>query len=89
MIRIRTLGSLTVSRDGVALTGAGTQARRMAVLALIARAGARGITRDRIIALLWPTRMSSRLARRFPRRCMHSDGSSDPTMCSSACKRCS
>lgn len=54
MIRIRTLGSLTVSRDGTALTGAGTQARRMAVLALIARAGSRGITRDRLIALLWP-----------------------------------
>ena len=54
MIRIRTLGSLTVSRDGVALSGAGTQARRMAVLALLARAGSRGITRDRLIALLWP-----------------------------------
>ena len=54
MIRIRTLGSLTVSRDGVALSGAGTQARRLAVLALLARAGSRGITRDRLIALLWP-----------------------------------
>jgi len=54
MIRIRTLGSLSVSRDGVALSGAGTQARRLAVLALVARAGSRGITRDRLIALLWP-----------------------------------
>ena len=54
MIRIRTLGSLTLSRDGVALSGAGTQARRLAVLALVARAGSRGITRDRLLALLWP-----------------------------------
>ena len=34
--------------------GAATQPRRLAVLALIACSGDRGITRDRLIALMWP-----------------------------------
>jgi DNA-binding SARP family transcriptional activator len=54
MIQIRTLGSLAISRDGTAFSGAATHPRRMAVLALVARAGSRGITRDRLISLLWP-----------------------------------
>jgi DNA-binding SARP family transcriptional activator/TolB-like protein len=54
MIRIRTLGGLSASRDDQPATGAATQPRRLAVLALIARAGDRGITRERLLALLWP-----------------------------------
>lgn len=54
MLRIRTLGGLSVDADGSALSGAATQPRRLAVLALIARAGDRGITRDALIARLWP-----------------------------------
>ena len=54
MIRIRTLGGLSASRDEQAPPGAATQPRRLAVLALVARAGDRGITREHLLALLWP-----------------------------------
>ena len=54
MIRIRTLGGLSASRDDQPPSGAATQPRRLAVLALIARAGDRGITRERLLGLLWP-----------------------------------
>jgi DNA-binding SARP family transcriptional activator/tetratricopeptide (TPR) repeat protein len=53
MIRIRMLGGLSASRAGEA-PGASAQARRLAVLALIARSGERGITRERLLAVLWP-----------------------------------
>ena len=36
------------------LPGAAAQPRRMAILALLARAGQRGITREKVLALLWP-----------------------------------
>jgi DNA-binding SARP family transcriptional activator len=54
MIRIRTLGGLSVQGAVKAAGGAVTQPRRLAVLALIARAGERAITRDRVVATLWP-----------------------------------
>ena len=55
MIRIDTLGGLTVrGDDGRPLAGAVAQPRRMAILALVARAGDRGVSRDRLLALLWP-----------------------------------
>ena len=54
MLRIRTLGGLSVQCAGKAPTGAATQPRRLAVLALVARAGERGITREKLLALLWP-----------------------------------
>lgn len=53
-LRLRTLGGLSVSREGTPLSGAATQPRRLAVLALVARAGDRGITREAVIARLWP-----------------------------------
>ena len=55
MIRIHTLGGLTVrSADGKPLSGASIQPRRLAILALLARAGDRGVSRERILSLLWP-----------------------------------
>ena len=55
MIHIRTLGGLSVrGDDGNPISGAAAQPRRMAVLALLARAGERGVSRDKLIALLWP-----------------------------------
>lgn len=54
MIRIRTLGGLSVQGANKAPTGAATQPRRLAVLALVARAGERGMTREKVLALLWP-----------------------------------
>src|SRR4029078_4551250 len=55
VIRIHTLGGLTVRDvDGKPLAGAATQPRRLALLALLARAGERGVSRERILGLLWP-----------------------------------
>ncbi|HKV75144.1 MAG TPA: hypothetical protein VJN95_11535, partial [Gemmatimonadales bacterium] len=39
---------------GAAAAGAAAQPRRLAILALLARAGDRGVTRDKVVALLWP-----------------------------------
>ena len=54
MLRINALGSLSILRDHGPVTRAATQPRRLAVLALLARAGERGMTRDKIVSLLWP-----------------------------------
>ena len=55
MLRIKCLGQLSVLRDdGQPLAGAASQPRRLAILALLARAGDRGITREKVIGHLWP-----------------------------------
>jgi len=54
MLRINALGGLTVFGDAGPVSGAAAQPRRLAILALLARAGDRGMTRDKVIALLWP-----------------------------------
>ena len=55
VIRIQTLGCLSVrGENGTLLAGAVAQPRRMAILALLARAGERGASRDKVLALLWP-----------------------------------
>ena len=54
MLRINALGSLAIVRDSGPVTRAAAQPRRLAVLALLARAGQRGMTRDKIVSLLWP-----------------------------------
>jgi DNA-binding SARP family transcriptional activator/TolB-like protein len=55
VIRVHTLGGLSVrGDDGNSLSGAVSQPRRIAILALLARAGERGMSRERILALLWP-----------------------------------
>jgi DNA-binding SARP family transcriptional activator len=54
MLRIKALGSLTIVGDSGPLMGAAAQPRRLAVLALLARAGGRGMTRDKIAAHIWP-----------------------------------
>jgi DNA-binding SARP family transcriptional activator/TolB-like protein len=54
MLRIHVLGGITLCRGGVPLAGAATQPRRLAVLGLLARSGARTTTRDKLIDLVWP-----------------------------------
>ena len=55
MIRIQALGGLAARGDyGRPLSSAAAQPRRMALLALLARAGDRGVTRERVLAMLWP-----------------------------------
>ena len=55
VIRINALGGLSVRDDaGNPIAGAAAQPRRMAILAMLARAGQRGVTREKLLALLWP-----------------------------------
>ena len=54
MLQIRTLGGMSIHGAGRAPAGAATQPRRLAVLAYVARAGDRGVTREKLLALLWP-----------------------------------
>ena len=53
MLRFHTLGQVYVERDGVRVAGAAVQPRRLALLAVLAAAGPRGVSRDRLLALLW------------------------------------
>jgi len=52
--RLRMLGGSSLLRDGVAVSGAAAQRRRIALLAILAVAGEAGISRDKLLALLWP-----------------------------------
>jgi DNA-binding SARP family transcriptional activator len=55
MIRVHALGGLSVRDDnGKPVVGPAAQPRRLAILALLARAGERGVSRDKLLALLWP-----------------------------------
>ena len=53
MLRFKTLGQVYLERDGTRVAGAASQPRRLALLAIIAAAGSRGVSRDRLIGLLW------------------------------------
>ena len=53
MLRLQTFGGLSLSRGEVNLTGAITQRRRLAILALLAAAGETGMSRDKLVAYLW------------------------------------
>ena len=53
MFRLRAYGGLTLERDGAPYTGAATQRRRLAVLAVVAASDA-GVSRDRLTDYLWP-----------------------------------
>ena len=54
MMRLSTLGGLVLHQDGQLHTGPAAQRRRLALLAVIASAGRRGVGRDRLLTLLWP-----------------------------------
>ncbi|MGH7720814.1 MAG: BTAD domain-containing putative transcriptional regulator [Gemmatimonadaceae bacterium] len=53
-MRLKTFGGLSLQRNSRAHEGAAAQRRRLALLALLAGAGERGLTRDKILGLLWP-----------------------------------
>ncbi|HEX9164685.1 MAG TPA: BTAD domain-containing putative transcriptional regulator [Gemmatimonadales bacterium] len=63
MIRFRAFGPPAVHEGDRVLSGAAGQARRLALLALLARAGARGITRDKLLLYLWPDSPEDRARR--------------------------
>src|SRR4029450_7123596 len=54
MLRLTTFGGLVLHQDGQLHTGPAAQRRRLALLAVIASAGRRGVVRERLLALLWP-----------------------------------
>jgi DNA-binding SARP family transcriptional activator len=55
MLRLRTFGGITLARDEeTPMTGAATQRRRLAILALLAVSGDRGLSRDKLVSYLWP-----------------------------------
>jgi serine/threonine-protein kinase len=53
MIYLRTFGGVTFERDGSPLGGAAAQRRLLAVAAMIASGGERGISRERVLSTLW------------------------------------
>ena len=54
MLRLRAFGGLTLRLDGAPITGVVTQRRQMALLALLAVSGDEGMSRDKLLAYLWP-----------------------------------
>lgn len=60
MLRIQTLGGLTVSHAARVLGGAVAQPRRLALLAVLARGGERGVSRERLVSLFWPDEESDK-----------------------------
>jgi len=53
-LRMRTLGGLVLLVGGEPTTGTVTQRRRLALLVLLASSRNRGMSRDKILAYLWP-----------------------------------
>ena len=53
LLRLNTFGRLFLERDGQRLGGAASQPRRLGLLALLAASGEQGMTRDRLIGMLW------------------------------------
>lgn len=54
MLELRTFGGLSLDGAAGSVTGAVTQRRPLALLALLAVAGERGMSRDKLLAYLWP-----------------------------------
>lgn len=54
MLRLTGLGGLGLTADGVPYVGPAAQRRRLLLLAVLAAAGRRGMTRDKLLGFLWP-----------------------------------
>jgi len=54
VLRLNTFGGLSLEGDEGPLTGAAAQRRRLALLAALAEAGEKGMSRDALVGLLWP-----------------------------------
>jgi TolB-like protein len=65
MLRLRALGGVALESDTGPIGGAAAQRKSLAILALLAVAGARGISRDTILAYLWPETESERAGHRL------------------------
>lgn len=67
---LRVLGGLALERDGVLLDAMAAQRKSLALLALLAVAGPRGMSRDTLIAYVWPESDAER-ARGALRQTLH------------------
>jgi eukaryotic-like serine/threonine-protein kinase len=54
MLFLKAFGGLSLDIDGIPGTGAAQQRKTLGLLALLAAAGERGLSRDKLIASLWP-----------------------------------
>src|SRR5262245_36879988 len=64
------MGGLSIrTEDGQPVDSTAAQPRRMAVLALLVRAGERGITREKLLNLLWPDADEERGPRALAQAC--------------------
>lgn len=54
LLRLKLLGGATLESDAGIVSGRAVQRRRLALLALLAAAPARTMSRDKVVALLWP-----------------------------------
>ena len=54
VLRLLTFGSLSVHGAAGPLAGAAAQPRRLAILGVVARGGKRGVSRAKLLSLLWP-----------------------------------
>jgi TolB-like protein/DNA-binding SARP family transcriptional activator/Tfp pilus assembly protein PilF len=59
-LRLRLLGGASIESPSGPLTGRAVQRRRLALLALLAAEHPRGVSRDRVIAYLWPESASEK-----------------------------
>ncbi|HEY9015673.1 MAG TPA: BTAD domain-containing putative transcriptional regulator, partial [Gemmatimonadales bacterium] len=60
MLRLRTLGGLTIEDENGPLAGAIARKRSLALLALVGLGSEQGVSRDRVLAYLWPESDSER-----------------------------
>jgi TolB-like protein len=65
MLHLRALGTPSVDVSGSPARGAGGQRKPLALLSLLAVAGERGLSRDRLLAYLWPESAADRAGHRL------------------------
>jgi DNA-binding SARP family transcriptional activator len=65
MLRLRTLGGAAVEGERGPIGGAAAQRKSLALLALLALAGDHGISRDKLLAYLWPETETERAGHRL------------------------
>ena len=64
-LRLRTLGAPSIEGSAGRLSGAAAQPKSLALLALLAGAGDRGISRDKVLAFLWPETEAEKASHRL------------------------
>jgi adenylate cyclase len=65
MLRLRTLGGLSLYDGEAPRGGVAAQRKALALLALLAIAGPRGLSRDKLVAYLWPESPADRATHRL------------------------